>query len=776
MAIPQAKFLSQALHQWLSTCSAEFQAIEAQANNAAYIRRLFNEPKEVALGHLLTCLPLLSPSHTEAKASYMELIPKLLSHSIEKGCHIEESRQLLSYWLIHPALAPSERAQFKLWLSQLEDCSTSSQRSTTESSPDIFTVGSTGPSSTSAAPKSTTSTGLQDVTNTHHNLHKPNVGVPSRWEPVDVSKETAIAMMKNQELNQANANLPSSIIPECARTPRAIVSSSVLGQGDMATLEVQGRSLHRPLQATHSGPPAFISMPVSCGSTGDDSQKLGCSMSLAYPPPPPHATISPPPSSSYLPARTTPSQCVAPYSVANNATQPGQHVCHWLNQNQDFMAIKAERLRQLGAGSMGVDSSGIIGHAPLSPQSSEGSTSSGSDHCREESHLPSINCPPLYHPMQQQNTFLDESSGMRDVPIWLKSLRLHKYSMLFQTLSYEEMLNLSEEWLEQQNVTKGARNKIIISIKKLRSRQTELRVMEKEIMESCHLKQALNDLKLMMNTPIKAYTPDLSVPPPPLPADLTDPDNVNQGTLSQSDVDSLPQGDLPGQITRVLGKLCTQLLISAGRVDDECFSMYFQLLDKCAVHEAFTTEQKKKVYSWKLQMQKVWQPPSQKYSIDRQKKIFALHNTLPIQLLRGAAQRPLRGQQTMVAKPGQPKWSFSGRAPTPVGGPNMPPQVSLTLPLVNNAGLSQAGTMNALYRNNSFNTAFTSRPALLEVKQPVTRTHSAPMRTSQYPVSLLQRGNQELVGSKLLDEGLENVDGLCSSMAKHALGSFGESL
>ena len=66
-----------------------------------------------------------------------------------------------------------------------------------------------------------------------------------------------------------------------------------------------------------------------------------------------------------------------------------------------------------------------------------------------------------------------------DVPVWLKSLRLHKYAYLFQQMTYEEMINLTEDWLESQGVTKGARHKIILSIVKLRERQNVLRQMEK---------------------------------------------------------------------------------------------------------------------------------------------------------------------------------------------------------------------------------------------------------------------------------------------------------
>lgn len=37
-----------------------------------------------------------------------------------------------------------------------------------------------------------------------------------------------------------------------------------------------------------------------------------------------------------------------------------------------------------------------------------------------------------------------------DVPAWLKSLRLHKYAALFATMTYDEMMSLTEEQLEAQ--------------------------------------------------------------------------------------------------------------------------------------------------------------------------------------------------------------------------------------------------------------------------------------------------------------------------------------
>ena len=37
-----------------------------------------------------------------------------------------------------------------------------------------------------------------------------------------------------------------------------------------------------------------------------------------------------------------------------------------------------------------------------------------------------------------------------EFPAWLKGLRLHKYSHLFQSMSYEGMLNMDEKWLEDR--------------------------------------------------------------------------------------------------------------------------------------------------------------------------------------------------------------------------------------------------------------------------------------------------------------------------------------
>lgn len=79
------------------------------------------EDKGKVILQLLQLLPLLQAGNEKAKAEYLKLIPDVLSHTIENGVNIEESRQLLSYSLIHPAITQEERSKFRMWLGYLEE-------------------------------------------------------------------------------------------------------------------------------------------------------------------------------------------------------------------------------------------------------------------------------------------------------------------------------------------------------------------------------------------------------------------------------------------------------------------------------------------------------------------------------------------------------------------------------------------------------------------------------------------------------------------------------
>ena len=89
-----------------------------------------------------------------------------------------------------------------------------------------------------------------------------------------------------------------------------------------------------------------------------------------------------------------------------------------------------------------------------------------------------------------------------------------------------------------------------------------------EVMELGNIKQALSELKQMLNMPMKSYTPSATqIPDTSNPGDENaDPqgggDKDDEGKENNSppplstpaDGDSIQEGDLPGQICRVLGK------------------------------------------------------------------------------------------------------------------------------------------------------------------------------------------------------------------------------
>lgn len=99
---------------------------------AGYVCSLLNENQEGVILKLLNLILLLSPGNSEAKLQYLKLIPEVLRFSAEHAVCIEESRQLLSYCLIHPAFSIEDRKPLTVWLRHLEVLDTYQQRAVQE--------------------------------------------------------------------------------------------------------------------------------------------------------------------------------------------------------------------------------------------------------------------------------------------------------------------------------------------------------------------------------------------------------------------------------------------------------------------------------------------------------------------------------------------------------------------------------------------------------------------------------------------------------------------
>nr|SVE84262.1 EOG090X06H8 [Daphnia pulex] len=560
----------------------------------AFLNGLRNESRDVAVSQLLHYLPLLRPANSDGVRGYIHLLPGLLASFLEDDPNhgpspssaqhqSTEIHQLLTYALIHPALSLESKRSLAELIRQLDD------------------------------------EGNQDM---------------------------ALSLLESNHQGGLDMFPPSD-----PQSPDAFHSQA---------------TRQRPHNGVGQWDPWSSPSPAGLG--------------------PP--TKQPPPSSCTI-QRIRRSNSLTPPS--NSMVYPQDP---WGSNQNDNGRIKP---RSLSLSSPSETTNGLS-HCPLSPQNSLASSGSGSGSdsiYSDDNHRPS--------------SFHIPGSGMRDVPSWLKGLRLHKYAHLFSLLTYDEMLALTEEQLELQGVTKGARHKIALSILRLRERPTLLAQLEKEVVDTGSLHNALSELKNLLSTPIKPYrgppvaddqlfignlspspsplmtrddtsgyssldgsmdnlaaarglstgsptaleTSDLSKPPPASPPSTTigqssrstltasdmptvivsaapDVDSAEEGSDTSADDglgDNLSSGnfrsafgnelellggpthlsldDLPGQITRLLGKICTQLLVSSCPAEDNV-SQFVALMDRCLSHEAFTQRQRRRIASWKEQAHRIW--------------------------------------------------------------------------------------------------------------------------------------------------------------------------
>ncbi|XP_067874917.1 protein Smaug homolog 1-like isoform X3 [Heterodontus francisci] len=575
----QARFLQICLEHSLADCT-DIHILEGEANDAAFISQWHQDPKEKIVLQLLSHLPLLQPGNVEAKSEYMKLLQKVLAYSIDSNLFIEESRQLLSYALIHPATSLDDRSSLALWLTHLEERMSSNYSSQNVGQADSIYAG------------------------VYNQNQRQNV-------------EDKL----NEWQNRADSGMCVSV-------------------------------------------PAWQDKPMTCEN----------------------------------------------------------------------------------------------GHLPLHTSASV--------------------------PSAMNNIGSNTST---DVPTWLKSLRLHKYASLFSQLTYEEMMTLTEHQLESQNVTKGARHKIALSIQKLRERQGVLKSLEKDILEGGNLRNALQELQQIIITPIKAYTPPQMTPKeghdtgpsnssntiPGLGADsrttkaAAEKESTSDGFQSQSvstcDGESaaapVSEGDIPGQFTRVMGKVCTQLLVS--RPDEENISSYLQLLEKCLAHEAFTETQKKRLFSWKQQVFKLLRSFPRKALLEmpgvRQRSWgFSQSSSLPTagSVVGGLGRRGQRPFQVPPRGLSANRMGLIGTSAASLGG--VSPRHTLN-------PLTSQGRQNLWFANPGGSNSMPSQS-----RSSVQRTYSLPVHTSPQAILMFQQPECHVPVTE--PEINTRLESLCLSMTEHALG------
>ncbi|KAK4886734.1 hypothetical protein RN001_003005 [Aquatica leii] len=309
--------------------------------------------------------------------------------------------------------------------------------------------------------------------------------------------------------------------------------------------------------------------------------------------------------------------------------------------------------------------------------------------------------------LQAQNTML------KGIVCWLKSLRLHKYSWVFNNLNYEQMLNLTELDLESMGITKGARHKLLLSIAKLKERSQLLTELETEVMNGGDLITALKKLKSILQSPLQTTSGE----------------------------------NLPSQFVKVMGKVCTQILMLR-QPSDDCIVLFSSLCERADASEAFTDDQKKRLSLWRGQMTRgnhipIYNHRHQSNNTPKQQNIQSQH----YKLINDSAYPQMYTQKSS---------SYPNMQGSPIVGAHRHSLGSTTL-------------QNQLYNMNS-QFCTTSIPQCS--KNDIHNTYRTGYdKNSLYPqhndAAKIQMHNTQGVKSSDIESSLES---LCLQMMEHALG------
>ncbi|KAG5678182.1 hypothetical protein PVAND_007875 [Polypedilum vanderplanki] len=514
--------------------------------------------KEEILQDLLMYLPLLRSNNEEGKKVYMQFLPVLIDDSIKHNMPIELVQQLLSYLLIHPVIKFEDRKPLNQWLQKLQDhlamSFTNSIGNTLNFLPsdNASSFMSTGSSISSASSSSsassttwpTTVPQIQTINNSNNDLFK----IKRNDQDFFDIRNFQITQDFCDDLNQTKYPLPignNNASQNNLNSSKSTTNASIFDTTDEHHISFSKNGTEVELFEND-----FL-----------DISKAGNQNTL---------TVNAPMSASN------------DYLTVPNFYNDRLYEMYGLSGLSDGFSddgnntIKTRRSNSLttpiASGGDFTSSSSAENLAnlqkprsfSLSMESSRNALmSSGS-----ETRLDKMNFNNNSHHI-----------GMNHIPVWLKSLRLHKYQWLFTNMSYEQMMDITEEYLENLGVTKGARHKLVLCIQKLADRMIVLKQIEKELMDGTRsLKSALDEMMNIVVTPMK---PINSVPC-----------DEDVATQLMKTIDSAFQ--------------IVQSIKYISNTDEESVNIFLWVLDKALHHEAFIQQiPHLKEYKGKLQRLKM---------------------------------------------------------------------------------------------------------------------------------------------------------------------------
>ncbi|CRK95002.1 CLUMA_CG008488, isoform A [Clunio marinus] len=497
--------------------------------------------KDEIINDLLMFLPLLRPNNEEGKRIYMQFVPVLIEDSIKHNLPIELVQQILSYLLIHPAIKNDDRKALNQWLRQLEEHIASS-----------YSQNNVG-NNFNFLPTDNTSSFLSTASSIS-SASSSSSALSMTW-PTAVP-QTLPVLPRPGALNQDYSD--DAIQP---KYPTPIGSKNA----------IQSIAKGSNIKPSNSIFESTDEHPISFSKNGKEIVDFDCEFIES--------------------SKTATSSLTSASNTNDFLTVPclfNDHVFDYYGSlnggdgySDDGNLARTRRSNSLttptARGDFVTSSSAENLSNLLKPRSFSLSiessrnalVSSGSDTRLDD-----------YNKMGQMRYSNNTNHiGMGHIGVWLKSLRLHKYFWLFSNMGYDQMMEMTEDYLESLGVTKGARHKLVLCIQKLNERVPILNQMEKDLMDgSKHLKTVLDELSNIVCTPMKP-------------------------------INSVPyEEDVGSHFMRVLD--CAFQLLMTGKFiqgcEEECSSAFNWLIDKALHHDSLEQQSNRlKEFKYKLQRLKI---------------------------------------------------------------------------------------------------------------------------------------------------------------------------
>uniref|UniRef100_A0A2R9BYY9 Sterile alpha motif domain containing 4A n=1 Tax=Pan paniscus TaxID=9597 RepID=A0A2R9BYY9_PANPA len=252
----------------------------------------------------------------------------------------------------------------------------------------------------------------------------------------------------------------------------------------------------------------------------------------------------------------------------------------------------------------------------------------------------------------------------------------------------------------------------------------------------------------------------------------------------------------PGGFPWVLDKFPVQLLVS--RPDEENISSYLQLIDKCLIHEAFTETQKKRLLSWKQQVQKLFRSFPRKTLLDisgyrqQRNRGFGQSNSLPTAGSVGGGMGRRNPRQYQIPSRNVPSARLgllgtsgfvSSNQRNTTAAPTIMKQGRQNLWFANPGGSNSmpSRTHSSVQRTRSL-PVHTSPQNMLMFQQPGSQVHSGLCLTDlrgwlslsgapSMPALTVPKSSQGEFQLPVTEPDINNrLESLCLSMTEHALG------